>query len=104
MRHGTPPVPELTVPTVGASGCILALAGAYAVMFVRHRIGMRLMVVVFPIHTFYVQAIWVLLLWFGMDVFLTLPSLPKKKQRGLGPAASRIVAVMLTAWSEQPEY
>jgi membrane associated rhomboid family serine protease len=66
--------PQLSVPTVGASGCIATLAGAYAVLFFRQRVGVRLMLLVFPIHTFHLQAIWVLLLWFGLDVFLALQS------------------------------
>jgi membrane associated rhomboid family serine protease len=65
---------ELHVPTVGASGCIAALAGAYAVMFFRQRLGVRLMLLVFPIWTFRLHAIWVLLFWFGFDVYLTLDS------------------------------
>lgn len=66
--------PELTVPSVGASGCIAGLAGAYAVLFFRNAIQIRVIFVVVPIFSFYLQAIWVLLLWFGMDVFLTLQS------------------------------
>jgi membrane associated rhomboid family serine protease len=66
--------PLLAIPSVGASGCIAALAGAYAVMFFRHRVGVRIMLLVFPIYTFYLHALWVLLVWFGMDLYLTLDS------------------------------
>ena len=64
--------PALLTPSVGASGCISTLAGAYAVMFFRNRIGVRLMLLVFPVYTFYLRAFWLLLLWFGFDVYQTL--------------------------------
>jgi membrane associated rhomboid family serine protease len=64
----------LPIPTVGASGCISALAGAYAAMFFRQRVGLRVMLLVVPIYTLHLQAIWVLLLCFGLDVYLTFES------------------------------
>ena len=61
----------LTIPSVGASGCISALAGAYGLLFFSGTIGVRLMLLVFPVHTFHVAAPLVLLFWFGVDVFRT---------------------------------
>ena len=66
--------PAVTIPTVGASGCIATLAGAYAVMFFNRRIGVRVMLLVLPLHTFHWRAFWVLLLWFGADVYNTIAS------------------------------
>lgn len=63
--------PAMTVPGVGASGCISALAGAYGVLFFSSNIHVKVMLVVFPIESFEIGAIWVLLFWFGADVFLT---------------------------------
>ena len=59
------------IPTVGASGCISTLAGAYALLFFSSSIGVRLMFFVFPVATFTFGAPWVLLFWFGADVFRT---------------------------------
>jgi membrane associated rhomboid family serine protease len=58
-------------PTVGASGCIATIAGAYGVLYFTKTMGVRLMFVVFPIHRFYVATPLVLLFWFGADVFRT---------------------------------
>ena len=60
-----------TIPSVGASGCISALAGAYALLFFSNTIGVRVFLILFPIHTFFIRAPWVLLFWFGADVFRT---------------------------------
>jgi len=59
------------LPTVGASGCIAAVAGAYAVVFAARPIGVRLMFIVFPIMKLDLRAFWVLVLWFASDVFRT---------------------------------
>jgi membrane associated rhomboid family serine protease len=59
------------IPTVGASGCIAAIAGAYCVMFYDREIELRLLFVVFPITTFAVRAFWVVLFWFGSDLWRT---------------------------------
>jgi membrane associated rhomboid family serine protease len=66
--------PTMTMPTVGASGCISALAGAYAVMFFNSIIGVRVLFFVFTMHTFHLRAFWVLLFWFGADVYNTAAS------------------------------
>lgn len=63
-----------TMPSVGASGCISALAGAYAVMFFSHPVPVRVMFLVFPVRTLQVRAFWLLLLWFGADVLHTVTS------------------------------
>lgn len=60
------------IPSIGASGCIAGVAGAYAVLFARQACSVRLMIVVFPVFKFHLSAIWLLLLWFGMDVARTI--------------------------------
>jgi membrane associated rhomboid family serine protease len=62
------------IPTVGASGCISAIAGAYAIMFYDRAVNLRLMFFVFPLKTFSVMAFWVVLFWFGTDVWRTMSS------------------------------
>ncbi len=63
--------PDMAIPSVGASGCIAAIAGACAVMFFSRPISVRVMFLVFTITTIRLKAFWMLLLWFGMDVFMT---------------------------------
>lgn len=60
-----------SIPSIGASGCIAAIAGAYAVMFFDRRVSLKVMIVVFPVYTLEMGAFWLLLLWFGVDVWLT---------------------------------
>ncbi|HET7843211.1 MAG TPA: rhomboid family intramembrane serine protease, partial [Xanthomonadales bacterium] len=59
------------IPTVGASGCIAAVAGAYAVLFSGRPVGVRLMFIVFPLWKFQLRAFWLLLLWFASDLVRT---------------------------------
>ncbi|MGH8110101.1 MAG: rhomboid family intramembrane serine protease [Arenimonas sp.] len=63
--------PGLAIPTVGASGCIATIAGACAVMFFSQPVAVRVMFLVFTMTTIRLKAFWMLLLWFGMDVFMT---------------------------------
>jgi membrane associated rhomboid family serine protease len=62
------------IPSVGASGCIAAIAGAYGVMFYSTRVDIRLMLLVFTLTTFTVRAFWVVLFWFGLDMWRTIGS------------------------------
>jgi membrane associated rhomboid family serine protease len=63
--------PEMGIPSVGASGCIATLAGAYAVMLYNRRVDMDLMLVAFSIARFAVPAPLLVLFFFGGDVWLT---------------------------------
>ena len=64
--------PGLMVPSIGASGCVATIAGAYAVLFAKHPASVRVMLLVFPIAKIELHAFWLLLLWFGVDVAQTL--------------------------------
>ena len=64
--------PGSMVPSLGASGCIATVAGAYALLFARQPCSVRVMFLVFPIWTVNLRAIWLLLLWFGVDIAQTL--------------------------------
>ena len=63
--------PDLAIPTLGASGCVATLAGAYLVMFFRDTIGVRLMFFVFPLTRFHLPGFLVILFWFAADVART---------------------------------
>lgn len=66
--------PGLEKPTIGASGCISALAGAYALMHARRSMSVRLMFFTLPVAKAYVQALWLLLAFFAWDLYLTFES------------------------------
>ncbi|MEQ1514775.1 MAG: rhomboid family intramembrane serine protease [Lysobacteraceae bacterium] len=61
------------IPTVGASGCISVIAGAYAIMSYDRAVNLRLMLFVLPL-TFSVMAFWVVLFWLGADIWRTMVS------------------------------
>jgi membrane associated rhomboid family serine protease len=63
--------PDMAIPTLGASGCIATLAGAYLVMFFRDSIGVRLMFLVFPVTTWHLPGFVVILLYFAADLVRT---------------------------------
>ena len=59
------------VPTIGASGCIAAVAGAYGIMFYDRSVNIRVMLLVFTLTTVSVRALLVVLFWFGADLLRT---------------------------------
>ena len=63
--------PELAVMSLGASGCIATVAGAYALLFAKHPASVRVMFLVFPVAKIHLHAFWLLLLWFAVDVVRT---------------------------------
>ena len=63
--------PASPVPTVGASGAISGVLGAYLVLYPRVRVRTYF----FPIFLFRIHAWMVLVLWFGTQVLAGLPEL-----------------------------
>ena len=63
---------DFQIPSIGASGCIAAVAGAYGVLFYGRDLSIKVIFLVFPIFTFSAGVFWVLLYWFGLDVARTL--------------------------------
>ncbi|MEO6445858.1 MAG: rhomboid family intramembrane serine protease [Gemmatimonadaceae bacterium] len=62
------------VPTVGASGAISGVMGAYLVLYPRARVKMLIPIFIFP-YIVRVRAWVVLLWWFGLQVLTGLPQL-----------------------------
>jgi membrane associated rhomboid family serine protease len=60
--------PTLDLPSIGASGCIATLAGAYALLFFSREIGVKIFFLFLPLHTMYVPAPLLLLFYFGVDI------------------------------------
>ena len=60
--------PDSTVPLVGASGAVAAVMGAYFVQWPNVRV--KTMIVLGPIFLRKVQALWLLVIWVGQNLFL----------------------------------
>jgi membrane associated rhomboid family serine protease len=79
--------PSSPVPTVGASGAISGIMGAYLVLYPRVRVNMLFLLFIF-IRVITLPAWGVLLWWFGLQLFSGLPQL-----NTVGAEASGGVAV-----------
>lgn len=67
---------DSTIPTVGASGAIAAVMGAYLVMFPKSKI--KILVIVF-FRSFHIPAFLFLGLWFGQQLLSSFGSLAETK-------------------------
>jgi membrane associated rhomboid family serine protease len=63
--------PGMDIPSLGASGCIATIAGAYALMFFNRAVDMKVILFVFPVATFSVPALFLLFYFFGVDLAMT---------------------------------
>lgn len=70
-----------TVPSVGASGAIAGVMGAYLVMFPRARIITLIPILIFPLF-FDLPAVFFLLFWFGLQLFSGAMSLANPQHVG----------------------
>jgi membrane associated rhomboid family serine protease len=68
--------PNSTLPTVGASGAIAGVMGAYVVRFPHARI-LTLVFIFFFITTFEIPAVVMLVYWFAIQVFSGLGSIAR---------------------------
>jgi membrane associated rhomboid family serine protease len=66
--------PSSPVPTVGASGAISGILGAYLVLYPRVKVNMLFIFIIF-FKVFAIPAWVVLLWWFGLQVITSLPTL-----------------------------
>jgi membrane associated rhomboid family serine protease len=77
--------PASPIPTVGASGAISGMMGAYLVLFPRVRVRMLFIFIVF-FRVIPLPAWLVLLWWFGLQVLLGVPDLAGMPREGGGVA------------------
>ena len=78
--------PTSAVPTVGASGAISGLLGAYLVLYPKAKVRMLFWFLIF-IRIIPIQAWVVLLFWFGMQVLSWLPELTQVRSDVSGGVA-----------------
>ena len=64
--------PSMDLPAAGASGCIAAAAGAYAVLFFTRFASLRVFFVFLPLGTINLRAPVVLMFYFGLDLVQAL--------------------------------
>jgi membrane associated rhomboid family serine protease len=79
--------PSELIPSLGASGGVATVAGAYAVMFATRPVSVRVMLIVFPIYRVTLHAFWMLLLWFAADLAQTLLTRGVMKGAGINYVA-----------------
>jgi membrane associated rhomboid family serine protease len=97
--------PASPVPTVGASGAISGIMGAYLVLYPRVRVRTFFP----PFFLFHVPAWTVLLLWFGSQVVSGLPDLsPLRREISGGVAVwahvgGFVAGALLGRWFENPD-
>ncbi|MBI2795911.1 MAG: rhomboid family intramembrane serine protease [Gemmatimonadetes bacterium] len=96
--------PGSPIPTVGASGAISGVMGAYLVMFPMVRVRMLFLVFFVP-----VRAWLVLLYWFGLQLLAGLTEIgPMRNEVSTGVAVwahvgGFVAGVILVRWFENPE-
>jgi membrane associated rhomboid family serine protease len=73
--------PDSTTPTIGASGAIAAVLGAYLVLYPRARV-LTLVIIIFFFTVIELPAVAVLVIWFALDALL--PALGQIGHTGSG--------------------
>jgi membrane associated rhomboid family serine protease len=78
--------PASPIPTVGASGAISGILGAYLVLYPRVRVNL-LVIIIILIRIIPVPAWLVLIYWFGLQLFMGLPQLMEVRPEASGGVA-----------------
>ncbi len=97
--------PASPVPTVGASGAISGVMGAYLVLYPRNRVRTYIP----PIFFFRFPAWAVLVIWFGSQLLSALPELSTLRRDVSGGVAvfahigGFVAGALLIAWFKNPE-
>jgi membrane associated rhomboid family serine protease len=78
--------PASPIPTVGASGAISGILGAYLVLYPRVRVNL-LVIIIILIRIIPVPAWLVLIYWFGLQLFMGLPQIMQVRPEASGGVA-----------------
>jgi membrane associated rhomboid family serine protease len=78
--------PASPIPTVGASGAISGILGAYLVLYPRVRVNL-LVIIIILIRIIPVPAWLVLIYWFGLQLFMGLPQIMAVRSEASGGVA-----------------
>jgi membrane associated rhomboid family serine protease len=78
--------PASPIPTVGASGAISGILGAYLVLYPRVRVNL-LVIIIILIRIIPVPAWLVLIYWFGLQLFMGLPQIMAVRPEASGGVA-----------------
>ncbi|MBI4260357.1 MAG: rhomboid family intramembrane serine protease [Actinobacteria bacterium] len=91
--------PDSVIPTLGASGAVAAVLGAYLVMYPRHRV-LSLVPVFYFLHLIELPAVVVLGFWFVLQLFSGVGSLASDVSQGVAYWAhiGGFVAGAAVAW------
>ncbi len=96
--------PESTLPTIGASGAISAVMGAYLLLYPRAKI-VSVVIIIFIIRTVTVPAVIYLPLWFGLQILYGMGASSAPDQGGVawwahagGFAFGAAVVLLLGLW------
>jgi len=99
--------PGSSIPMVGASGAISGVLGAYLLLYPTARV--RILIPIFIVmKTFFMRAVWVLAIYFGLQILGTFGSTLKESAEG-GTAYGAhlggfLAGVLLIGWFRSPEF
>ena len=88
------PNPQSTIPMIGASGAISGVLGAYLLLYPHARVLVAIPIG-FIIHTMRIRAVWVLGMWFVLQIFNSLVTASDQGGVAWGAHIGGFVAGML---------
>ena len=105
IRASRPDTSNSTVPTVGASGAIAGVLGAYLISFPRSRVVTFIPIIIFP-WIVEIPAVAYLVIWFAMQLLSGVASLGQAEALGLALAGVAILFYLMSIvqWHEHANH